>query len=455
MSVTQDQGLVSMPRLSDGMEEGTIVSWLIADGEAVTEGDDLVEIETDKATVIYQAPFTGVLTRLLAEGDSAPVGAPIAELGGDRDGSAAKPGTASATNGGSAEESSEPSRAQTRSSASPLASRLASDAGLDLETVAGSGPRGRILRRDVEARLATASAPSRRRQVSPAARRRAAQAQADLADIAGSGPGGRIRLADVEAHVSAAPPEAAAPAAKTAVGADSQQGELVPLTRSQTVVARRMTDAKATIPDFQVSVEIDMDACRELRASLVAMERDGPTPSFNDMVIRACALALREHPRVNSSYRREAVEIHPNVNVGMAVASGERLLVATVADADQRSLEQIAVETRRLAGRVRDETITPAELGGATFTVSNLGMLGVDDFTAVINPPQVAILAVGAVGPRPVIRGGELAAGTTMRATLSADHRVLYGADAAAFLATVRRNLEQPLALLLGAGPGG
>jgi pyruvate dehydrogenase E2 component (dihydrolipoamide acetyltransferase) len=438
MSVTQNQGLVPMPRLSDGMEEGTIVGWLIADGESVTEGDDLVEIETDKATVIYQAPFTGILTRLLAEGDSAPVGAPIADLGGDRDGTSKKP--------------------ETRSSASPLASRLASEAGLDLETVDGSGPRGRVLRRDVEARLA-ASAQFGRPQISPAARRRAAEAQADLADVTGSGPGGRIRLADVEAQVSAArpvSPESAAtiPSAKSSVGAGSQQGELVPLTRSQSVVARRIADAKATIPDFQVSVEIDMDACRELRAALIAMERDGPTPSFNDMVIKACALALREHPRVNSSYRGKAVEIHPDVNVGMAVAAGERLLVATVTDADQRSLEQIAFETRRLAGRVRDETITPAELSRATFTVSNLGMLGVDDFTAVINPPQAAILAVGTVGLRPVVRDSELAVGATMRATLSADHRILYGADAAAFVATVRRNLEHPLALLLGTGLG-
>jgi pyruvate dehydrogenase E2 component (dihydrolipoamide acetyltransferase) len=215
------------------------------------------------------------------------------------------------------------------------------------------------------------------------------------------------------------------------------------------VVVRRMTQAKATIPDFQVSVEIDMEGCRDLRSSLTQLELDGPVPSYNDMVIKACAGALRTHPRVNSSYRDDAIELHETISVGMAVAADDRLLVATVRQADVLGLSQIAAETRRLAAGVRDETITPAELSGASFTVSNLGMLGVDDFTAVINPPQAAILAVGAVAPRPVVRDGELVARTTMRATLSADHRVLYGADAAAFLATVKNLLEQPVRLLL------
>jgi pyruvate dehydrogenase E2 component (dihydrolipoamide acetyltransferase) len=186
-----------------------------------------------------------------------------------------------------------------------------------------------------------------------------------------------------------------------------------------------MSEAKSTIPDFQVSVEIDMEACRELRTALTAMERGGPTPSLNDMVIKACALALREHPRVNSSYRGDAIEIHPRVNVGMAVAAGDRLLVATVPDADERGLEQIAVETRRMAERVRDETITPAELSGATFTVSNLGMLGVDDFTAVINPPQAAILAVGTIAERPVARNG----GLSVRATCGLRCRPIIGSS--------------------------
>lgn len=382
MTATTSETVITMPRLSDGMEDGTIVAWLVAEGEPVGVGADLVEIETDKATAVYQAPFGGVLRRLLQEGETAAVGAAIADLGGS---------------GG---------QSQSRRKASPLARRRAAEAGIDLQTVAGSGPRGQIRRRDVEAHVP--------------------EAGGDHGTPAG---------------VTATAPEPEPD--------DAITGRRVPLSRSQMVVVRRMAQAKSTIPDFQVSVEIDMEGCRELRSSLSELGRDGPVPSYNDMVIKACAGALHTHPKVNSSYGADAIELHDEVNVGMAVAADERLLVATVKQADVLSLHEIAAETRRLAARVRDETITPAELSGATFTVSNLGMLGVDDFTAVINPPQAAILAVGAVAPRAVVRDGELVARTTMRATLSADHRVLYGADGARFLATVKSLLEQPLALLL------
>jgi pyruvate dehydrogenase E2 component (dihydrolipoamide acetyltransferase) len=422
VSATTDQTLVTMPRLSDGMEDGTIVAWLIADGAEVTANADLVEIETDKATVTYQAPFAGVLKRLLGEGETVAVGTAIADLGGSPAGS-------------------------TRLKASPLARRRAAEAGLDLATIAGSGPRGQIRRRDVEAHLTPARATADRVEVSPAARRAARQAGIDLAHVTGTGPRGRIRLADVSAHQETDRGASVAPAPTQAAEKHSDE-RIIPLSRSQLVVVRRMAQAKSTIPEFQVSAEIDMEACRELRSSLAALGNDRLVPSYNDMVIKACALALRRHPRVNSSYRDEAIELHDDINVGMAVAADERLLVATVKRADARGLQQIAAETRRLAGAVRDETITPAELSGATFTVSNLGMLGVDDFTAVINPPQAGILAVGAVAPRAVVRDGELAARTTMRATLTADHRVLYGADAARFLATVKQMLEQPLRLL-------
>lgn len=446
MTAITDQTIVTMPRLSDGMEDGTLVAWLIADGAEVTAGADLVEIETDKATVTYQAPVAGVLKRLLDEGETAPVGTPIADLGGSVSGS-------------------------TRLKVSPLARRRAAEVGLDLATIAGSGPRGQIRRRDVEAHLAAPAATAERVEVSPAARRAARQAGIDLTQVTGTGPRGRIRLADVSAHQKddhgagheapagpaspvqvpapgpASPAQVSAPA-PASPAEDQRDGRIIPLSRSQLVVARRMAQAKSTIPEFQVSAEIDMEACRELRSSLAALGDDRAVPSFNDMVIKACSGALRRHPRVNSSYRDEAIELHHDINVGMAVAADERLLVATVKQADALGLQQIAAETRRLAGAVRAETITPAELSGATFTVSNLGMLGTDDFTAVINPPQAAILAVGAVAPRAVVRDGELVARTTMRATLTADHRVVYGADAARFLATVKEILEQPLRLL-------
>jgi pyruvate dehydrogenase E2 component (dihydrolipoamide acetyltransferase) len=461
-SATSDT-LITMPRLSDGMEDGTIIAWLIDESQPVAAGQDLVEIETDKATVVYQAPVGGVLTRLLQEGETAGVGTAIASLDGsanpDLRANAAASDPVSAAGDVEAQPapvSADDRRGGSRPKASPLARRIAAEAGLNLEDVAGSGRRGQITRGDVESHLAACTRDADRIEASPAARRRAREAGLDFARLTGTGPDGRIRLADVIAHleesgndhtgipavVHAPPPGNQAP---------TPEATVVALSRSQTVVARRMAQAKSTIPDFQVSVEIDMEACRQLRASLTELGHDKPVPSYNDMVIKACANALRRHPRVNSSYRDEAVELHASVNVGMAVAAGERLLVVTVNQADALDLQQIAAETRRLASRVRDETITPGELAGATFTVSNLGMLGVDDFTAVINPPQAAILAVGAVAPRAVARGGELAVRATMRATLSADHRVLYGADAAQFLATIRRMLEQPLLLLLAA----
>jgi pyruvate dehydrogenase E2 component (dihydrolipoamide acetyltransferase) len=206
-----------------------------------------------------------------------------------------------------------------------------------------------------------------------------------------------------------------------------------------------MAESKATVPEFTLRSEIDMEACVQLRAELKAL--GGEVPSYNDMVVKASALALREFPRANGSYRDGRFELHSRVNVGVAVAAPDALVVPTVFDADRKSLREIARETRALAERVRAGTVTPPELSGGTFTVSNLGMYGVTDFTAVINPPQAAILAVGALAPRPVVRDGGLVARHTMGVTLACDHRILYGADAAEFLARIRALLEQPLAL--------
>jgi pyruvate dehydrogenase E2 component (dihydrolipoamide acetyltransferase) len=219
-------------------------------------------------------------------------------------------------------------------------------------------------------------------------------------------------------------------------------------TRAQQVVARRMSSSKATVPEFTVSAEIDMERCVELRRRLQAMAGERPVVSYNDIVVKACALALREFPRANGAWRDGRFELYSRVNVGVAVAGEGVLVVPTVFDADRLALEEIAAETRRLARRVREREISPPELAGATFTVSNLGMFGVRSFTAVINPPQAAILAVGAVSPRAVVRDGAVVVGQVMDVTLACDHRILYGADAARFLARVRELLEEPLALL-------
>jgi pyruvate dehydrogenase E2 component (dihydrolipoamide acetyltransferase) len=272
-----------------------------------------------------------------------------------------------------------------------------------------------------------------RANASPLARRLARELGVDLAAVAGSGRGGRIVRADIDA--------AAAPSAEKGVV------EIVEPTRTQTLIARRMTESKTTVPELTVALEVDAEPLLAVREQLRG--HADPLPSVNDFVVRAAAVALRDHPRANASYRGGVFELYSRVNVGVAVALQDTLVVPTIFDADQKSLAEIATETRALAGRVREGAITPSEVAGGTFTVSNLGMFGVQRFTAVINPPQAAILAVGAAVPRALPgENGGVQFRRVMELTLSADHRILYGADAAALLTTIRNLLERPAALV-------
>jgi pyruvate dehydrogenase E2 component (dihydrolipoamide acetyltransferase) len=422
---------IVMPRLSDTMEEGTILSWLVADGETVSRGQELVEIETDKANMTYESDQEGVLRTLAAEGDTLPVGAPIARVGEDGP-SVSGTTTAQTTTKNDDGPARRPAGARavgenTDGDVSPIAPSSPEVVGV--EEKQGSG----------------------RLRASPVARRIAQEKEIDLSTLSGSGPGGRIVKADVES-AGATQSTAAGPAS----GVSTAKGEttIVELSRTQQTIARRMAEAKATIPEFTLQTEIDMEACVALRAELKSLgQADAPT--YNDMVVKACALALRESPHANGGYRDGRLQLHSRVNVGVAVAgetdgpAGATLLVPTVFDADQKSLGEIARETRALADRVREHSITPPELGGGTFTVSNLGMFGVSAFTAIINPPQAAILSVGSLGPRAVVCDGEVRARDTMTVTLACDHRILYGADAARFLARIRALLEAPAALSL------
>jgi pyruvate dehydrogenase E2 component (dihydrolipoamide acetyltransferase) len=421
-----------MPRLSDTMEEGTILRWLKADGEYVKRGEELVEIETDKANMTYESDQEGTLRIVAQEGDTLAVGQTIAHIG---EGSGAG--------------------APTAENASPSTGVPAEETPATVSTPA----------------FATVSARDGQRvKASPVARRVAGQRGVDLHALSGSGPGGRIVKADVEAAGSAGPTadrqEGAEPPPATSVeGVAAAKGKasVQELSRTQRTIARRMAESKATIPDFILNVDVDMEECVVLRTQLKELGGSGiaahppahPAPTYNDMVVKACALALREFPRANASYRDGHFELHARVNVGVAVATDDALVVPTVFDADTKSLGEIARETRALAERVRAATITPPELGGGTFTVSNLGMFGVRSFTAIINPPQAAILSVGALEPRPVVLGGgpdgsgKIVARHTMSITLACDHRILYGADAANFLARIRELLEQPASLTL------
>ncbi|MBS1882197.1 MAG: 2-oxo acid dehydrogenase subunit E2 [Actinobacteria bacterium] len=406
-----------MPRLSDQMEEATIVTWCVASGAAVGRGDALFEAETDKATMAYEAEAEGVVELLVEEGATVALGAPVARLhpfGTELEPAAAPavPGEAPEPRPGEAperrpEEATVPPRRgadPARADASPVARRIAAEIGVDLATLAGSGPRGRIVKKDV---LAAAAAGAPR---------------------------------------PASPPSPASPAA------DGDPEIVVEaLSRAQELVARRMSETKSTVPEFTTSIDLPMDAVLALRASLKQAARDGAVPSINDFVLKAAALALREVPRANGRYREGRFELYREVNVGLAVATDDGLTVPVIRGADEKPLGRIAAEARTLAGRVRDRTITPPELARGTFTVSNLGMFGISSFTAIINRGQAAILAVGGVERR-LIPDPETAAplaASFATATLTADHRILYGADAARFLAALRERLAAPAALLL------
>jgi pyruvate dehydrogenase E2 component (dihydrolipoamide acetyltransferase) len=404
---------ILMPRLADAMEQGTIVKWLVADGDEIAVGDEVCEIETDKATMPYAAEVEGTVNIVVSEGETVAVGDVIARVGADASGGkdAASPASGQASPepvASSATMTAVKSPPSTRDSngqgATPLARRIAAAHDVSLDSVSGSGPRGRITKADV------------------------------------------LAAAGLEVARPAAPEPAspAAPATVATIGGRVQQ-----LTRVQQIVAERMAAAKATVPHFQVQTEVEMDAALALRAELKAVAEGAPPPSVNDLLVRACALALRDHPLVNGSFANGAYELHDDVHIGIAVAAEGGLLVATIRDADKKSLGTLAGESRDLAERVRAGRATPAELTGATFTVSNLGMYGMTAITPVINPPQAAILGVGTTRSILARVDGEIVDRHVMTLTLSCDHRIVNGADASRFLADVKRLLEVPLRLTL------
>ncbi len=480
---------VVMPRLSDSMEEGTILRWLRASGDVVARGDELAEIETDKATMTYEADSAGVLELVAAEGETLPIGAVIARIGA-ADGDGGDGGAAPAAEAGAAAPAAGAAAAALAPDAaeSPVAAAAALAPDAAASAVAALAPDAA----SAVAPGAPPAPPSDRVKASPVARRIAGELGVDIGDLRGTGPGGRIVKADVQAAAgngsdrpkpgaaaapragapktpapaSAAPAPAGPPApapgapAGTPVEAPAPAaGDLaaakgaaatVELSRLQQTVARRMAESRATVPDFTLTVQADMQAAAAFRSQLKDAVAEGQVaPSVNDLVVKACAVALREHPRANGAYKDGRFELYERVNVGVAVAGQDSLVVPTLFDADVKGLAAIAAESRALAARARDGTITPPELSGGTFTVSNLGMLGIQSFTAVISPPQAAILAVGAIEARPVVRDGEVVPGLEMAMTLSCDHRILYGADAAQFLARIRHLLEHPAALAL------
>lgn len=449
MAVTK----VVMPKLSEAMETGKVIKWLKKEGDRVQGGDILAEIETDKADVEMEAFGGGVLRRILVPpGDRAPVGALIAVIAEpDEDigpvlaqagAPAASPGPTVAPAGPAAEVSPRPA-------AVPPQPRPEDPAARTPAPVAGpEAPARPVAPPPPAAPPAAAPGPAPGRvRASPLARKIAAQAGVDLRLIQGSGPGGRIVRRDVEA---AARPAAAAavPAAGTPVAAPAADYEDRPLTPIRAAIARQMPLSKGPVPHFYVTSEVAMDRAWELREALNALEGQ-PRISVNDLVVRACALALLQHPGVNASFQGGTIRIWHRVHIGIAVALDDGLITPVLRDCQAKPLARIAVEAGDLVERARGRKLRAPELSGATFSISNLGMFDVAEFSAIINPPEGAILAVGSVRRVPVVEGEAVTIGRRLALTLSCDHRVMDGAMGARFLQDVKRLLEEPLRLLV------
>ena len=404
---------VKLPRLGQGMEAGTIVRWLKSEGEQVEKGEPLYELDTDKVTQEVEADASGVLLRIAVAEGEVPVGRTIAVIGEEGEQVSVETEPKAAEDSAQEEGSRAPARDEERE-------RGASSNGSD--QVAPAPP-------------AEPSRADGRIKASPLARRIARERGIDLTSVRGTGPEGRIVAEDVERAV-------AAPAVTT-VAERTGEVERVPLTSLRKTIARRMTDAWQA-PAFQISMSADMTRAVELRARLVERAKDGVKPSYNDILIKICAAALMRHREVNARFAGDAVELLPSADIGIAVAVPNGLIVPVLRAAEVKSVEQIAAESRDLVTRTREGKLRQEDLEGGSFTISNLGMYGVEQFVAVLNPPQAAILAVGAVEERVVVTDGELEVRPMMTMTLTCDHRSLDGATASEFLRTVKDYLEEP-----------
>ena len=392
---------VIMPALGVAQQTGTLLKWFKGEGQSVSKGEPLMEIETDKATVEIEAPASGTLTQIIVKvGDEVPVGQRIAFI--------LAPGE------------SLPAVAAPAAIARPVTAPKGS-------APAASAPTSKSVSRE-----ASATIPSGRILASPAAKRIAREKGVNLAMLKGSGPNGSVLAEDVL--------RAARDGATTAP-ANLIDEQIVPLTSMRRIVGERMAQSKQTAPHFYLSMDVDMSTVEKLRMECKA-RGDSSVPSINDFILFACARALKEFPSVNSTYTEQGAKLHKNIDIGMAVALDEGLVVPVIRNADRLSLAELADQSRRLIDKAQGKKLLPLDYEGGTFTVSNLGMLGVDSFTAIINPPQCAILATGRVAPRVVVEDGMFAIKSIMTATISADHRVIDGAIAARFLQAVKKLLE-------------
>jgi len=424
-AIPEDVEIIKMPRLSDTMEEGTVASWLKKVGDEVEEGDILAEIETDKATMEFESFYSGTLLYVgIQEGESAPVDEVLAVIGPKGTNVEAVLSSGGTSTSASTEQSKAPATTKSeekatpaavsnngqRIFASPLAKKMAADKGIDLSTVDGSGDNGRIVKKDIE-------------NFQPS--QKPAEVPATTQDVSASN------------AVAATP-------VNLPVGEEGS--EEVKNSQMRKTIAKRLSESKFTAPHYYLTIEVDMDNAWASRLQI----NDLPDTkvSFNDMVVKACAMALKKHPQVNTTWNGDTTKYNHHVHVGVAVAVEDGLVVPVLKFADQMSLTQIGASVKDLAGRARIKKLTPVEMDGSTFTVSNLGMFGIVEFTSIINQPNSAILSVGAIVEKPVVRNSEVVVGKTMKVTLACDHRTVDGATGSQFLLTLKAYLENPVTML-------
>jgi pyruvate dehydrogenase E2 component (dihydrolipoamide acetyltransferase) len=460
MAVTR----VVMPKLSEAMETGKVLKWLKKEGDRIQGGDILAEVETDKADVEMEAFGAGVLRKILVPaGGQVPVGSLIAVIAEPDEDIASVTAQAPAPVAAPAVATAQPAPAGTMSDRpAPVPPQPRSEDHAARTPAASAGPAGpgagslaqsttAIRREPTPVPVGPTPEPAggggagQRVKASPLAKKIAAQAGVDLRLVSGSGPGGRVIRRDVEAARAGAPAAGGPAIRQVPAGVEYEDRPLTPI---RAAIAKRMPLAKAPVPHFYLTAEVAMDRAWELREELNALEGQ-PKISLNDLVIRACALALLAHPEVNASFQGESVRVWHRAHIGIAVALDEGLITPVLRDCHAKSLAQIAVEARDLVERTRTRKLRAQELSGATFSISNLGMFGVTEFSAIINPPEGAILAVGALRRVPVVEQESVTVGRRMAVTLSCDHRVMDGAMGARFLQTVRTLLEEPLRLLV------
>lgn len=417
---------VEMPKLSDTMEEGVIAKWNVKEGDKVESGDIIAEVETDKATMEVEVFDAGTILKILAdEGDAVPLGKAMAIIG--EEGEDISDLLEESESGDSEEQSEEDSKEKTQEKDSQEDEEPVDPVFGDLEKDAdksdSKGGHGRI-------------------KASPLARNMAEEEGINLEDVQGSGPNGRIIKRDIESYEPSKSTDAV-PQAATVSREDKEHR----VSQMRKTIARRLSESKFSSPHYYETIEIDMAAVWDARKKL--NEVSETKISFNDIVIKACATALRKHPDINSSWQGDKIIEHGDVNIAFAVGIDEGLLTPVVDNTDQKGLVQIAQEGRELIEKARERKLQPEEMEGSTFTVSNLGMFGIEEFTAIINPPNACILAVGAIREVPVVEDGEIVPGKRMKVTLSSDHRIVDGVSAAKFLNTLKNMLENPLGMLL------